>query len=53
MFIHLALLFLKSSVVVRRHDDTCLIKRRSIKYQEIGRKNINQFLANTVIQNNT
>ena len=49
-FVHLALLFLESSIVVRRNDDIYLNIARPIKhyaYQKIGKKNINQFLANT------
>ena len=49
-FAHLALAFLESSFVVRRNGGICLIASRPIKkyvYQEIGRKNINQYLSDT------
>ena len=51
-FADLVLVFLESSFVVRKYDDTYFIIPRPIKYyvyQEIGRKNINQYLANTAI----
>ena len=44
------LLFLKSSFVVWRYEDIYLIKLRPIKNyvdKEIGKKNINRFLAIT------
>ena len=46
---YLALLFLASSFVVRRHGDINLIIPRAIKYYvyyEIGSKKINQLLEN-------
>ena len=49
-FFHLALPFLVSSFVVRKHDDIYLIIYRPMKcyvYQEIGRKKINQLLKHT------
>lgn len=49
-FVYLALLFLDPTFVVRRHDNVLMILPCPIKYyvyQELGRIDINQYLANT------